>query len=224
MTRIAWNLQQLPTGADLRTAGNDGARHAVLFASGGAQAHRPGTWSSNYEWLLPRILGDLPDTRLGWLRWSDRSWSAVASCTRDIEAALDALVAQGTTSVTMAGFSMGAGAALPSARRAEVTGLLGLAPWFPGADFSPLRGKRLRVLHGTRDGSYAVLPGVPARHSRAAVKQATAQGVDATWIPIRNGIHGWALRAGPRLVRLPRADAWRRAIVDELGNLMPAST
>ncbi len=56
--------------------------------------------------------------------------------------------------------------------------MLGLAPWIPDRlDVSPLRGKRLDVLHGSLDRWLPGVPGVSPALSRRGFERAQALGV-----------------------------------------------
>jgi len=140
---------------------------------------------------------------------------------RDHRQVLDRLLADGPERVVLVGFSMGGAVALTNAREPAITGLLGLAPWFPPSlSLDPLRGKRLRVLHGTLDGRIPGVPGVAPETSQAAVARAQELGIDATWRPIPGGHHAWAIRPFGQLIAVPPADLWLREIRASLQELL----
>lgn len=195
----------------MRLAGSDSARATVVFAPGGGHRSAPGTWSSGYSWLIPRLSALRNDVRVGWLRYSDRSWSAVHRSAADLADALDVLNER-DGAVVLVGFSMGAGVCLAHADAPGVTAVIGLAPWFPDPELTQLTDARLRVLHGTRDGFLPLLPGVRPSHSQHVVQMARERGLDAEWEGIPGGIHGWVVRSRGRFIRLPAATLWRERI------------
>jgi pimeloyl-ACP methyl ester carboxylesterase len=117
----------------------------------------------------------------------------------------------------LVGFSMGGGVASQVAVEASVETLVGLAPWFPDRlPLDPLRGRRVRVLHGSLDRWLPGIPGVSPASSRRGFERAAALGVEGEYTIIPGAVHGVALRAGARLVPLPRAATWARLVADEL--------
>jgi hypothetical protein len=96
--------------------------------------------------------------------------------------------------------------------------VLGLAPWFPDRlSLEPLRGRRLRVLHGSLDRWLPGIPGVSPASSRRGFERARALGVDGDYTLIPGAIHGVALRAHwGRAVPLLRAGTWAGLVADEL--------
>ena len=71
---------------------------------------------------------------------------------------------------------MGGAVSISVAAEPKVQEVIGLAPWIPDQlDVSPLRGKRLTVIHGSLDRGF---PGIPAsrRLSRAKGSIARASG------------------------------------------------
>jgi acetyl esterase/lipase len=108
--------------------------------------------------------------------------------------------------------------AISAAADPRVTSVLGLAPWIPDRlDVSPLRGRRLDVIHGTLDRGLPGIPGVRPSQSRHGFERARALGVEGTYTLVRGGVHGLCLRAGEhRFVELPRARAWVRLVAASL--------
>ncbi len=96
--------------------------------------------------------------------------------------------------------------------------MLGLAPWFPAQlSLEPLRGKRLRVLHGSLDRAFPAVPGVAPALSRRGFDRALALGAHGEYTLIRGGVHGVAVRApSGRLIPLPRAATWASFVAGEL--------
>jgi hypothetical protein len=96
--------------------------------------------------------------------------------------------------------------------------VVGLAPWFPERlPLEPLRGKRLRVLHGSLDRALPGIPGVSPASSRRGFDRALSLGARGEYTIIRGAVHGIALRArGGRPVPLPRARTWARLVAEEL--------
>ena len=52
-------VSRLPTGAELRVRGPEGA-DAVVCVNGGQRAHVEGTWSASLEWLVGRLAPRFP--------------------------------------------------------------------------------------------------------------------------------------------------------------------
>jgi acetyl esterase/lipase len=72
------------------------------------------------------------------------------------------------------------------------------------------------VLHGSLDRWLPGIPGVSPASSRRGFERAVALGVEGEYTIIPGAVHGLALRAGGRLVALPRAGRWLRLVADEL--------
>jgi pimeloyl-ACP methyl ester carboxylesterase len=203
----------LPTGAELRVTGNGAA--AVVCVNGGQEAAVPGTWSATIEWLVARLAPRLPDVRFAEVRYRVKSWRHLDECIADARAAIAEVAAPRTL---LLGFSMGGGVSIACAAEPTVASVLGLAPWIPDRlSVEPLRGKRLRVLHGSLDRALPGIPGVSPEVARRGFERARALGVDGELTVIRGGVHGVALRApSGALVRLPRARRWLELVVAEL--------
>jgi dienelactone hydrolase len=116
------------------------------------------------------------------------------------------------------GFSMGGAVSVAVADEPSVETVVGLAPWLPDKlSLEPLRGRRLRVLHGALDRGLPGIPGVSPGSSRRGFERALALGVDGDYTLIPGAVHGVALRAPRgRTVPLPRAGTWTRLVADEL--------
>jgi dienelactone hydrolase len=201
------------SGAELRVTGT--GPDAVVCVNGGGRAEVPGTWSSTVEWLAERLAPRFPELRFGEVRYRIKSWRRLDLCVEDGRAAVASLAPRRTL---MLGFSMGGTVAVRVAAHPSVSGVVGLAPWLDErVDLTPMRGKRLAILHGSLDGPLPGIPGVTSRHSRRAYERALADGVDASYTLIRGGLHGTAVRArSGRLLALPRARAWLEAVAAEV--------
>jgi dienelactone hydrolase len=137
-------------------------------------------------------------------------------CVEDAEAALAAAAAAGAREVVLIGFSMGGAIAVTVAAHPLVHQVIGLAPWLSDRlDVSPLRGRRLDVLHGSLDRWFPGIPGVPASVSKRGLERAAALGVPTSYRLVRGGVHGIAARTRVGLTRFPRAGEWLHG-VDEL--------
>lgn len=203
----------LSSGAELRVTG-DGAA-AVVCMNGGQAAAVPGTWSATIEWLVARLAPRFPELRFAEVRYRIKSWRHLDDCIADARAAIAEVAAPRTL---LLGFSMGGGVSIACAGESAVTGVLGLAPWIPDRlSVDPLRGKRLRVLHGSLDRAFPGIPGVSPELARRGFERARALGVDGELTVIRGAVHGVALRApAGALVRLPRAARWLELVAAEL--------
>ena len=112
---------------------------------------------------------------------------------------------------------MGGAVAVSVAAHPLVDQVIGLAPWLSDRlDVSPLRGRRLDVLHGSLDRWFPGVPGVPASLSKRGVERARALGVPVSYRLVRGGVHGIAARTRFGLVRFPRAGAWLDGVDDVL--------
>lgn len=112
--------------------------------------------------------------------------------------------------VVLLGHSMGARTGLRVAGHPAVRGLVGLAPWFPaGEPVDTLAGRRLAVLHGTRDRWTDPVA------ARDLVRRARPVADCATFTPLRGAGHFMFRRAG----------TWHRlaaaAVLDMLGEGPP---
>jgi pimeloyl-ACP methyl ester carboxylesterase len=208
-------LERLRTGAELRVTGPRDAAAAVVCVNGGQAGEVEGTWSASLEWLVRRLAARFPSLAFGEVRYRIKSWKRLDWCVEDALAAIDALGARRTL---LLGFSMGGAVAVRAADAPSVATVLGLAPWLPDRlSLEPLRGRRLRVLHGSLDRWLPGIPGVSPTSSRRGFERARALGVDGDYTLIAGAVHGVALRAHwGRAVPLPRAGTWARLVADEL--------
>lgn len=206
-------IEELSTGAAMRVTGN-GPR-AVVCVDGGQASEVPGTWSATLEWLVRRLAPTLPGLRFGEVRYRVKSWKRLDMCVEDTRAAIDGLGAERTL---LLGFSMGGAVSVAAAAHDGVAEVLGLGPWIPDRlDVSPLRGKRLVVIHGALDRWLPGIPGVSPSSSRRGFERALAAGAEGTYTTIPGAVHGTALRApSGRVVPLPRARRWAELVGAEL--------
>jgi len=204
----------LPSGAELRLRGPVNG-DAVICANGGRHTRVEGTWSASLEWLVDRLAPRFPALRFAEVRYRVKSWQVLDWCIEDVREAIAEVAAPRTL---LLGFSMGGAVSSAVAAESSVVGVLGLAPWLPERlSLAGLRGKRLRVVHGSLDRAVPGIPGVSARSSRAGFERALALGADGEYTELPGAVHGVALRApwgAP--VPLPRAGAWLRACTDEV--------
>jgi pimeloyl-ACP methyl ester carboxylesterase len=206
---------RLRTGAEMRVTGPAAATAAVVCLNGGQSREVEGTWSATLEWLVRRLAPEFPRLTFGEVKYRIKSWRRLDACVDDARAALEALHAPRTL---LLGFSMGGAVSILAAGEPSVETVLGLAPWIPDRlELDALRGRRLRVLHGTLDQALPGIPGVSAAGSRRGFQRARALGVDGEYTLVNGGLHGVALRAHwGRPVPLPRAGTWARLVGDEL--------
>jgi dienelactone hydrolase len=211
MTRI----ERLRSGAELRVSGPADAAAAVVCVNGGQRHEVEGTWSASLEWLARRLAPQFPLLAFGEVKYRIKSWKRLDWCVEDALAAIDTLGARRTL---LLGFSMGGAVAVQAAEAPFVETVLGLAPWFPDRlSLEPLRGRRLRVLHGSLDRWLPGIPGVSPTSSRRGFERACALGVEGDYTLIPGAVHGVALRAHwGRPLPLPRAGTWARLVADEL--------
>jgi len=204
----------LPTGAELRLTGPLTHDAAVICMNGGQASEVEGTWSASLEWLVARLAPAFPELAFGEVRYRIKSWKKLDWCVEDGHAAVEAV---GAARTLLVGFSMGGAVASRVAAEPSIETVVGLAPWFPDrVPLDALRGRRLRVLHGSLDRWLPGIPGVSPASSRRGYERALALGVDGEYTIIPGAVHGVALRAGERLVPLPRARTWARLVADEL--------
>ena len=209
-------MRRLPTGAELRVTGTGSA--AVVCVDGGTREPVPGTWSASLEWLVRRLAPAFPDVRFAEVRYRVKSWRRLDLCVADAEAALQAVHTAGAARALVLGFSMGGAVGVRIASDPRVAAVVGVGAWLPDElDLSPLRGRRLAVIHGSLDRSLPGIPGVSSELSRRAVERARALGVEATYTLVRGAPHALALRApwGAAL-RLPRAARVADLVATEL--------
>jgi pimeloyl-ACP methyl ester carboxylesterase len=215
---------QLSTGAELRVTGPLDAPAAVVCVNGGQAAEVEGTWSPSLEWLVRRLAPRFPELAFAEVRYRIKSWNKLDWCVEDARAAVAQIGAERTL---LLGFSMGGAVSALAADAPSVETVLGLAPWLPDRlSLEALRGKRLRVLHGSLDRAFPAVPGVAPALSRRGFDRALALGARGEYTLIRGGVHGVAVRApSGRLIALPRASTWASLVSDELTRfaLLPAS-
>jgi dienelactone hydrolase len=205
---------KLSTGAELRITGTV-AECAVVCLNGGRSREVEGTWSASVEWLVSRLAPRLPQLAFAELRYRVKSWRWLEWCVDDARAAVEEVAAR---RVLLLGFSMGGAVSVAIADEPSVEEVVGLAPWIPDElDVTPLRGKRLTVLHGAYDRWLPGLPGVSASHSRAGFDRARERGAEGRYVLIPGAFHGVALRTPTgRLVALPKANRWVELVEHEL--------
>jgi dienelactone hydrolase len=206
---------RLSTGAELRLTGPLDARAAVVCVNGGQASEVEGTWSASLEWLVRRLAPRFPELGFAEVRYRIKSWNKLDWCVEDAHAAVEQVGARRTL---LLGFSMGGAVSVRTADDPSVETVLGLAPWLPDQlSLEPLRGKRLRVLHGSLDRALPGVPGVAPSLSRRAYERALALGATGDYTLVRAGLHGVAVRApSGRLIALPRAKTWAALVTAEL--------
>jgi pimeloyl-ACP methyl ester carboxylesterase len=205
---------KLATGAEMRVRGAAGGC-AVVCVGGGRHGEVEGTWSATFEWLIAKLAPRLPELAFAEVRYRVKSWRRLESCVEDARAAVYEV---GTPRVALVGFSMGGAVSIAIAGEPRVSEVIGLAPWIPDQlDVAPLRGKRLTVVHGSRDRWLPGIPGVSTAHSRKGFDRARERGAEGHYVVVEGGLHGVALRAPwGRLVTLPKADRWVEILEEEL--------
>jgi dienelactone hydrolase len=190
---------------------------AIVLVNGGQGRDVPGTWSATLEWLVRRLGPRFPELGFIEVRYRIKNWNRLDECAQDAQAALDLAVANGADLCALVGFSMGGAVAIKAATHPSVSTVIGLAPWIPERlDLSPLRGKRLAVLHGAWDRYLPGIPGVSPTSSRRGFERARVLGLDAAYTLIPGGVHGVALRAPWGLAPLTRAGRWAELLASEL--------
>jgi len=206
-------ITELTTGAAMRVTGT--GRRAVVCVNGGQGHEVAGTWSATLEWLVRRLAPSFPGLRFGEVRYRIKSWKQLDMCVADARAAIDELGGERTL---LLGFSMGGAVSIAAAGDPRVEGVVGLGPWIPDRlDLSPLRGKRLVVVHGGLDRWLPGIPGVSPSSSHRGFERALAAGAEGTYTTIPGALHGIAVRApGDGVLPLPRAGRWAALVGDEL--------
>jgi pimeloyl-ACP methyl ester carboxylesterase len=206
-------IEELSTGAAVRVTGTGPL--AVVCVNGGQGAEVPGTWSATLEWLVRRLAPSFPGFRFGEVRYRVKSWKQLDRCVDDARAAIERLGGERTL---LLGFSMGGAVSIAVADQPGVEEVLGLGPWIPDRlDLSPLRGKRLVVIHGGLDRWLPGIPGVSPSSSRRGFERALAVGAEGSYTMIPGAVHGTALRApGGDVLPLPRARRWAELVGQEL--------
>jgi pimeloyl-ACP methyl ester carboxylesterase len=206
---------RLGSGAELRVTGPLDAPAAVVCVNGGQATEVEGTWSASLEWLVRRLAPRFPALAFAEVRYRIKSWNKLDWCVEDARAAVAELGARRTL---LLGFSIGGAVSVRAADEPSVETVLGLARWLPDRlSLEPLRGKRLRVLHGSLDRAFPGIPGVAPALARRGFERALALGATGEYTLIRAGLHGVAVRApSGRLVALPRASKWASLVAEEL--------
>jgi dienelactone hydrolase len=210
----------LSTGAELRLTGPTHSA-VVICVNGGQAAEVEGTWSASLEWLVQRLAPRFPALGFAEVRYRIKSWRQLEWCIEDARAAIREVAAPRTL---LLGFSMGGAVSIGCADEPSVEEVLGLAPWIPDRlSVEPLRGRRLRVLHGSLDRNLPGIPGVSAKLSRRGFDRASALGIEGEYTVIPGALHGVAVRSGSgRLVPLPRARRWTELVAAELARFQAA--
>jgi dienelactone hydrolase len=178
----------------------------------------PGTWSASLEWLVRRLAPQFPELAFLEVKFRIKSWHRLDMCAEDATAAIEEAVTAGAREVLLLGFSMGGAVAIKAAAHPAVRTVVGLAPWIPDRlSLTPLRGRRLVVVHGALDRFLPGIPGVSPASSKRGFERAQAQGVDGTYELLDGAIHPIAVRApwGGALA-MPRARQWAALVAGEL--------
>jgi predicted esterase len=225
MDDVRWNeTTPLDSGGALRVSGPDDADDVVLLVGGGTGASAPGRWSSSMTWLAPRVRRAVgPHVRLAQVRYADSSWNHLDRGIADVASALQVEQTRAVppARIVLVALSMGGATCLANASAEAVVGLIAVAPWFPEQiPIDGLAGRRLLVLHGSLDNALPLVPGTSRRASRATVRRAVVEGIDAEWRDVPFGLHGLAVRWGGRIRPMPRARAYARDIAIELQHLL----
>jgi dienelactone hydrolase len=196
----------------------------AVCLGGGVAAAVPGVWNASLEWLADHLEQRHPELGVLEVRYRIRSWRNLGPCIEDAAAALAAAANGGAREIVLIGFSMGGAVAVSVAAHPLVDQVIGLAPWLSDRlDVSPLRGRRLDVLHGSLDRWFPGIPGVPASLSKRGAERARALGVPVSYRLVQGGVHGIAGRTRIGLVRLPRAGAWLDGVDDALSRRLPTT-
>ena len=208
-------MTRLPSGAEARRTGPADAPAAVVCVNGGQGGEVEGTWSATLEWLVTRVAPRFPELAFWEVRYRVKSWDRLDWCVEDAREAMEASAA---VRILLLGFSMGGAVAIRAADDPRVESVLGLAPWIPDRlPLGSLRGRRLRVLHGSLDRRLPGIPGVSPEGSHRGFERARAIGATGEYTLIPGALHAIALRAHRgRPVPLPRANAWARLVSEEL--------
>jgi pimeloyl-ACP methyl ester carboxylesterase len=206
-------IEQLSTGAAMRVTGTGPC--SVVCVNGGQGAEVAGTWSATLEWIVRRLAPGLPGLRFGEVRYRIKSWKRLEECIDDARAAIERLGGERTL---LLGFSMGGAVSIAAAAHPGVADVVGLGPWIPDRlDVSPLRGKRLVVVHGGLDRWLPGIPGVSPSSSRRGFERALAAGAEGSYTTIPGAVHGTAVRLpSGAVLPLPRAGRWAELVGREL--------
>jgi dienelactone hydrolase len=217
------NAVPLPSGGAVRFVGpSDGP--VVICMNSGVARPVPGDWSPSIEWLVGQLAPRFPEVGFAEVRYRIKSWRALDSLVADAADAVAAVRARGATRLALLGFSAGAAASLVCAGQDGIREVITLAPWIPEElDLMPLAGARIRVIHGSHDGTRLGVVGVHPDHSRAGVARMQAAGADVSLTVFRGGVHGIAIRPFGRIVRLPHARDWRELVSSELARFARAA-
>jgi dienelactone hydrolase len=210
------NAVPLPSGGAVRFVGpSDGP--VVICMNGGVARAAPGDWSPSIEWLVGQLAPRLPEIGFAEVRYRIKSWRALDSLVADAHDAVAVVRARGARRLALLGFSAGGAASLVCAGQEGIREVIALAPWIPEQlELAQLDGARIRVIHGSLDGTRVGVLGVHPNHSRAGVARLRAAGADASHTVIHGGVHGIAIRPFGRIVRLPHARDWRELVSEEL--------
>ena len=189
----------------------------VICMNGGVARAVPGDWSPSIEWLVGQLAPRFPEIGFAEVRYRIKSWRALDSLVADAQDAVAVVRARGASRLALLGFSAGGAASLVCAGQEGIREVIALAPWIPEQlELTLLDGARIRVIHGSLDGTRVGVLGVHPNHSRAGVARLRAAGADASHTVIRGGVHGIAVRPFGRIVRLPHARDWRELVSEEL--------
>jgi pimeloyl-ACP methyl ester carboxylesterase len=145
------------------------------------------------------------------LKYRVQGWNArddEPSPLADARWALDELAAHYDVPVVLVGHSMGGRTGIRVAQHPNVVGLVAVAPWFPAdEEVSPLAGRHLSVLHGTRDRITS------AQESRAVADRSESVTASTTYQALPDRGH----------YLLKDASGWHRGIRREVQRIIEAN-
>jgi dienelactone hydrolase len=153
---------------------------------------------------------------------SRRGWDARHTPVRDAHWALDRMreTLGETTPTCLVGHSLGGRAAILTADREEVRGVVALAPWvYPGDHPARLDGARILIVHGDRDR-------IASPNRAHALAQRLSRLAPTSFVLVRGGKHAMLARHGAfsglaaefateTLLGRSRSEAVRRAYAGE---------
>ena len=158
---------ELASGAEARWT-NEGARARRRLRQRWHGGEVPGTWSASIEWLVRELSRHAPELSFLEVRYRIKSWRRLDLCVEDGAAAVAAAARSGAASSRCSHSRWAVPSPFETLRRPAFSSSSGSTHGCrPSSSWTPLRGRRLAIVHGRLDAPLPGIPGVKPSHVAA---------------------------------------------------------